>query len=108
VAETHHAGRPIPLRGDIDVAQCMETLQEGYLHAVCAAARCDLAKPNRDRGIDWKVSHQSELHTHDFAAELRVQLKATYHDRKQEARSLSAFARDRVNHSRGDACPPGG
>ncbi|RFS43412.1 hypothetical protein D0Q02_27880 [Micromonospora craniellae] len=31
---------PTPLRGDLDQKQCMETLQEAYLHAVAAAARC--------------------------------------------------------------------
>jgi hypothetical protein len=56
----------------------METLQEAYLHAVAAAARCSLSKPNRDRGIDWKISHQSTEHLHDFEVDLRVQLKSTY------------------------------
>ncbi|TYC05681.1 DUF4365 domain-containing protein [Micromonospora sp. WP24] len=71
-------GDPTPLRGDLDEKQCMETLQEAYLHAVAAAARCSLAKPNRDRGIDWIVGHQSDEHVDDFEAQLRVQLKATY------------------------------
>lgn len=69
---------PTPLRGDLDQKQCMETLQEAYLHAVAAAARCSLSKPNRDRGIDWKISHQSTEHLHDFEVDLRVQLKSTY------------------------------
>lgn len=69
---------PSPLRGDLDQKQCMETLQEAYLHAVAAAGRCSVAKPNRDRGIDWIVSHQSSFHTVDWQADLRVQLKSTY------------------------------
>lgn len=77
MGQDRHLGNS-PLRGDLGITQSMETLQDGYLYAVAAAARCSLAPPNRDRGIDWIVSHQSTEHSHDFEAELRVQLKSTY------------------------------
>ncbi|MGY0234969.1 DUF4365 domain-containing protein [Longispora urticae] len=72
------AGAPTPHRGDLDEKQCMETLQNAYLHAVAAAARCAIAKPSHDRGIDWIVTHQSGHHTADWEAVLRIQLKSTY------------------------------
>jgi Domain of unknown function (DUF4365) len=55
----------------------METLQIGYLHAVAAAAGCTLASPTPDRGFDWNVSHEHDLHTVDSEPTIKVQLKST-------------------------------
>ena len=65
------------VRGQIPQSQSMETLQIGYLHAVAAAAGCTLARPDPDRGIDWYVSHEHDLHTHDPSPTISVQLKST-------------------------------
>ncbi|MGW8728382.1 DUF4365 domain-containing protein [Streptomyces sp. NPDC055808] len=56
----------------------MEMLQDGYLRAVAAAAGCTMAKPEPDDGIDWKLSHTSELHTADSQIDLKIQLKSTW------------------------------
>jgi hypothetical protein len=56
----------------------MEMLQNGYLHAVAAAAGCALAKPTPDvDGIDWIATHASKEHTVDPVADVWLQLKAT-------------------------------
>jgi Domain of unknown function (DUF4365) len=65
------------LRGDLADTACMETLQVGYLHAVAAAARCSIATPSPDRRLDWIALHQSEQHTEDNEACLKIALKAT-------------------------------
>jgi hypothetical protein len=56
----------------------MEVLQVGYLHAVAAAARCQLSQPQPDRGLDWTITHEAASHVHDSEALLKVQLKSTY------------------------------
>jgi hypothetical protein len=66
-----------PLRGAVPITQAMEVLQIGYLHAVVAAARCSLADPRPDRGVDWLVTHESASHQSDPEADLKVQLKST-------------------------------
>ncbi|WP_406077687.1 DUF4365 domain-containing protein [Micromonospora sp. NBC_00858] len=75
---TTYPANALPLRGNLDVKQCMEKLQDGVLRAIAAAARCSLSKPDPDPGIDWMVHHASESHTDDFQALLRIQLKSTY------------------------------
>lgn len=72
------AGGAQPMRGQLAVTSCMETLQVGYLHAVAAASGCALSSPFPDNGIDWHVSHGSSAHTEDDEATIKVQLKCTY------------------------------
>lgn len=69
---------PSVLRGTVPVRSAMEVLQVGYLHAVAAAARCQLSQPNPDRGLDWTITHEATSHTFDSEALLKVQLKSTY------------------------------
>src|SRR4051794_18849796 len=66
-----------PLRGEVDVTAAMEVLQIAYLHAVVAAARCSLAAPLPDRGIDWTITHESPAHSPGPEVDLKVQLKST-------------------------------
>lgn len=56
-----------------------EQLQDGYLHAVCAAAGCGMGFTKIDEGVDWTLTHRSTLHTasSDGVARLEMQLKAT-------------------------------
>ncbi|MEV6506037.1 DUF4365 domain-containing protein [Streptomyces sp. NPDC051642] len=67
-----------PLRGDLPKKQRMEMLQDSYLRAVAAAAGCTMAKPEPDDGIDWVVTHASELHEADCQIDLKIQLKSTW------------------------------
>jgi hypothetical protein len=55
----------------------MEVLQQGYLHAVAAAAGCTLSSPFPDRGFDWTLSHGATAHTIGPEATIKVALKAT-------------------------------
>jgi hypothetical protein len=69
---------PPVVRGDIAVTARMETLQDGYLHAVAAAAGCTLARPVPDVWkTDWILDHPSTQHVADPVSPLRVQLKST-------------------------------
>lgn len=65
------------MRGAVPITQAMEMLQIAYLHAVVAAARCSLADPRPDRGIDWHITHESTSHRNDPEVDLKIQLKAT-------------------------------
>lgn len=65
-------------RGAVPQRQAMEVLQVGYLHAVVAAAGCTLAEPKPDRGLDWTLSHESQIHTVDPEPSIKVQLKSTH------------------------------
>ncbi|UUN27660.1 DUF4365 domain-containing protein [Streptomyces sp. FIT100] len=67
-----------PLRGDLPKQQRMEMLQDSYLRAVAAAAGCTMAKPDPDDGIDWVITHASDLHEADCQIDLKIQLKSTW------------------------------
>lgn len=56
-----------------------EQLQDGYLHAVCAAAGCGMSYTKLDEGVDWSLTHRSPQHSAstDGVARLEMQLKAT-------------------------------
>jgi hypothetical protein len=74
------SGRHSPQRGDIPQAECMQTLQIAYLHAVAASAGCSLQPHQQDyRGIDWEVTHGDPRHSSEESeATVKVQLKATH------------------------------
>lgn len=74
---TDQSASQVYFRGDLRIKSRMEMLQDGYLHAVAAAAGCTVAKPYPDNGIDWQLTHESTRHSADDMAELKVQLKAT-------------------------------
>jgi hypothetical protein len=66
-------------RGSVEETASQELLQEGALHALSAAAGCDLAPPKPDRrAVDWTVTLHSKAHQHIWEAQIDVQLKCTH------------------------------
>ena len=53
-----------------------EMLQTGYMHAVAAAAGCNVKTYAIDEGIDFALEHRASSHLHG-RADLELQLKAT-------------------------------
>lgn len=53
-----------------------EMLQTGYIHAVAAAAGCNVKTYLIDEGIDLGLEHRASSHLHG-RADLEIQLKAT-------------------------------
>lgn len=72
-------GTVAAVRGSVDLSASKETLQEGMLHALAAAAGCTLASPKPDvNGIDWNITLHSRAHANVWDATLDVQLKCTH------------------------------
>lgn len=66
-------------RGLVANTQSMETLQQGSLHALAAAAGCTLGEPKPDtNGIDWTITLHSPDHVNVLDAKIDVQLKCTH------------------------------
>lgn len=76
------ATAPISLhgvRGSVEETASKELLQEGALHALVAAAGCDLSPPKPDRrAVDWTVTLTSHDHQYIIEAQIDVQLKCTH------------------------------
>ena len=73
-------GAATPLRGDMTVTRktdLMEALHNAQFRASAAAAGCSVAKPEPDDGIDWVVTHRSNIHTIGRSAHIEVQLRST-------------------------------
>jgi hypothetical protein len=69
----------LDVRGSVEMTASQETLQEGALHALTAAAGCDLAPPRPDRrAVDWTVTLASAAHQFIIEAQIDVQLKCTH------------------------------
>ena len=91
-----------PLRGSPSrESQFKEQLQDGYLHAVCAAAGCGMSYTKLDEGVDWTLTHRSSLHTAstDGVARLEMQLKATSKPIRDGVISAS-MSKDRYDYYR--------
>lgn len=68
----------LDVRGSVEETASQELLQEGALHALAAAAGCDLAPPKPDRrAVDWTVTLNSSDHEYILDAQIDVQLKCT-------------------------------
>lgn len=66
-------------RGSVEKTASQELLQEGALHALSAAAGCDLAPPRPDRrAVDWTITLTSLDHQFIVDAQVDVQLKCTH------------------------------
>lgn len=72
------ADGPGPCPGTLDDAQAQEYLQNSYVRAIAAAARCTVRSETQDiNGIDMTITHQAEHQGELWYAELDVQLKST-------------------------------
>ncbi|SIR63104.1 protein of unknown function [Williamsia sterculiae] len=71
-------------RGNIELYNAREVLQQGILHALAAASGCTLSPPQPDfHKTDWTFALKSEAHTTYEEAKIDVQLKATHTVRPQ-------------------------
>lgn len=68
----------VVFRGEINPTQRMESLQKGYLQAICAAAGCSVLSFDIDDGIDAMIKHRSSSHWDSVDRFLQIQLKSTY------------------------------
>jgi hypothetical protein len=77
------------LRGEVAVTASMEKLQDAYLHAIAAAAGCEISKPDPDPGLDWTVGLKSKKHPKFRTPKIDLALKSTQQTAPEENGAFS-------------------